>query len=287
MKKLDPTFHQHEDWTFSSAVSLPLRCVTFQSAALNHGTCIQGGLHRRRWLMIDRQQQRQSVMWHFLSGRKRFWGTTGSSVDSDSICSFTECTSSPRVTRHRGAASDTWTRRSEWHLNAACRVKLVCGSGEVSVSGDICSCAAEELIVFPVSYFIFSSVIELICGRIKLEAASSQFTCFSFQKKMCPFGAFAPAVWVYSSHGFNTVSELHAMSSSPIGWSWLHCSETPHIENLKSSPCGGFYFNPGSPASPSSLCPDGGFWLLLVFGGPSRPCNYGGFWCRTGSRAGA
>lgn len=58
-------------------------------------------------------------------------------------------------------------------------------------------------------------------------------------------------------------TELHAI----VFFQWLEPtslleqthSVAPHIENLKSTPCGQIYFNPRSPASPPCLRPDQGF----------------------------
>ncbi len=153
-----------------------------------------------------------------------------------------------------------------------------------------------------------STMIELICGALSLGCILSVYLLFMSEEKCgylkCPFVvttqcSSSPAIflWFYSSDGFNIVgkwvlfstTELHAI----VFFRWFELtslleqahSRAPHIENLKSTPCGQFYFNPRSPASLSCLRPDQGFWLPLLFKGLTRSCNYSGFWCCAASHA--
>lgn len=83
--------------------------------------------------------------------------------------------------------------------------------------------------------------------------------------------ALSVRVWFYSSDGFNIIGRRVPFSTTELPaivfFHWLQLASLlvqahprpPHIENLKSTPCGQFYFNPRSSAPPRCLRPDQGF----------------------------
>ena len=143
--------------------------------------------------------------------------------------------------------------------------------------GDICLSIAR---VFYVIYkeTRYSSLCWLVCLKAEWFKWSwltnsklnhTRLFLYSFLRKMVntsqmsgsslrQWCTFYVGKWVLSA-----TTELHAI----VFFQWFELtslleqthSRAPHIENLKSTPCGQFYFNPGRPASPSCLRPDQGF----------------------------
>lgn len=107
-------------------------------------------------------------------------------------------------------------------------------------------------------------VTELVWGRCFCDSTSLSCKQFYnlrfFSKEKCPFVDLSIFVWFYSSNRFNTadkrvlfsMTEPHAMVSfyrRKLTSLLVQAHSTaPHIENLKSTPCGQFYFNSGGPA---------------------------------------
>lgn len=180
--------------------------------------------------MIDREHNRQFSL--FFSGRRRYWGNQPVRSDPIRHRSFAEWTTSPGSRKFRGILqkSDFKGRQT---LAQHDGVQLMCGSGDVSPQWQqqqkdlgelmmrpagqtehlVCDCGAESDPVLQLHFrrndslssFLLCAITELICGIIKLEAASFLFLSKEKHGELKRLFVVFPLLlylWFYSSHGF-------------------------------------------------------------------------------------